>query len=100
MPAHARHRRWRRRPARPGSGPGGLVLFELGLTGMGYAEQTRSTIRIRTAPRTRSAIRIRTAPLQLDSQQLRWLGRTISTVQTEPLQLFVGFGPVGPPGAL
>jgi len=43
--------------AGPGSGPGpgpglgpdslpGLVLFELGLTGMGYAEHTRSAIRI------------------------------------------------------
>ena len=59
-------RRWRRRPAGagagPGSGPGpglglgsgslpGLVLFEPGLTGMGY-EHTRSAIRIRTAPPT------------------------------------------------
>ena len=35
-------------------------------------------------------------PLQLDSQQLRLLGQTIATVQTEPLQPFVGFGPVGP----
>ena len=35
-------------------------------------------------------------PLQLDSQQLRLLGRTIATVQTEPLQPFVGFGPIGP----
>ena len=34
--------------------------------------------------------------LQLDSQQLQLLGRTIVTVQTEPLQLFIGFGPVGP----
>ena len=43
----------------PGSDPGlglgsgslpGLVLFELGLTGMGYAEHTRSAIQIRTAP--------------------------------------------------
>ena len=33
---------------------------------------------------------------QLDGQQLRWLGRTVATVQTEPLQLFVRFGPVGP----
>ena len=33
----------------PGPGPGslpGLVLFELGLMGMGYAEHTRSAIRI------------------------------------------------------
>ena len=28
----------------------GLVLFELGLTGMGYVKHTRSAIRIRTAP--------------------------------------------------
>ena len=44
-----------------GSGPGlgsgsgslpGLVLFELGLTGMGYAKHTRPAIRIRTAPPT------------------------------------------------
>ena len=28
----------------------GLVLFEPGLTGMGYAEHTRSAIRIRIAP--------------------------------------------------
>ena len=36
----------------PGPGSGslpGLVLFEPGLTGMGYAEHTRSAIRIRTA---------------------------------------------------
>ena len=36
-----------------GSGSGSLpdlVLFEPGLTGMGYAEHTRSAIRIRTAP--------------------------------------------------
>ena len=52
------------RPASAGAGPGsgsglgagsdslaGLVLFEPGLTGMGYAEYTRSAIRIRTAPR-------------------------------------------------
>ena len=49
--------------AGPGSGPGlglssgsgslpGLVLFELGLMGMGYAKHTRSAIRIRTAPPT------------------------------------------------
>ena len=42
----------------PGSGLGagagslpGSVLFEPGLTGMGYAEHTRSAIRVRTAPR-------------------------------------------------
>ena len=50
-------RRWRRRwrPAvRPGPGRGALpdpVLFEPGLTGMGYADPTRSAIRFRTAPR-------------------------------------------------
>ena len=76
-----------------GSGPSlgsgslpGLVLFESGLTGMGYAKHTRSDIRIRTGPPTD----------QLDSQQLRLLGQTIATVQTEPLQPFVGFEPVGP----
>ena len=83
----------------PGSGSGslpGLVLFESGLTGMG-CEHTRSAIRtapLRYPDPNRSANG--PAPLQLDSQQLRWLGRTIATVQTEPLQLFVGFGPVGP----
>ena len=68
MPYHACARR-RRRPAgaRPGSGPGpglglglssgsgslpSLVLFELGLTGMGYAKHPRSAIRIRTTPPT------------------------------------------------
>ena len=41
MPAHAR--------APPGSGSlPGLILFESGLTGMGYAKHTRSAIRIRT----------------------------------------------------
>ena len=30
--------------------PTGLVLIELGLTGMGFAKHTRSAIRIRTAP--------------------------------------------------
>ena len=35
-------------------------------------------------------------PLLLDSQQSRLLGRTVATVQTEPLQPFVGFGPFGP----
>ena len=43
MPAHA--------AAAAGSLPG-LALFELGLTGMGYAKHTRSAIRIRTAPPT------------------------------------------------
>ena len=57
MPAHARaRRRWRRRPASvpvPGSGSGqgkgslpGPILFEPGLSGMGYADPTRSAIRI------------------------------------------------------
>ena len=47
------HARARRRWRRPGLGSLlGLVLFEPGLTGMGYAEHTRSTIRIRTAPPT------------------------------------------------
>ena len=100
-------RRWRRRRAGLGSGSGpssgslpGLVLFELGLTGMGYAEHTRSAIRIRTAPPTDPLSGFE--PLrqwllqQLDGQRLRWLGRTVATVQTEPLQLFVGFGPFGP----
>ena len=32
----------------------------------------------------------------LDSQQVRLLGQTVATVQTEPLQPFVGFEPVGP----
>ena len=32
----------------------------------------------------------------LDSQQVRLLGRTVATVQSEPLQPFVGFEPVGP----
>ena len=38
---------------RPGSGSGSLpgpVLFERGLTSMGYAKHTHSAIRIRTAP--------------------------------------------------
>ena len=38
----------------PGTGTGvlpGPVLFEPGLTGMGYADHTRSAIRIRTAQR-------------------------------------------------
>ena len=59
------HMRTRAPPLAPGLGPGsgsgsglgegagslpGLVLFKLGLTSMGYAEHTRSAIRIRTAP--------------------------------------------------
>ena len=68
MPAHARAPPLAAAEAAgagawPGSGPGlglgsgsgslpGLVLCELGLTGMGYAEHTRSAIRIRTAPPT------------------------------------------------
>ena len=60
MPAHARaggSGRPAGAGAEPGSGSGsgslpGLVLFEPGLTGIGYAEHTRSAIRIRTAPPT------------------------------------------------
>ena len=62
MPAHTHARGSAGAGSGPGSGPGpslglgsgslpGLVLFESGLTGMGYAEHTRSAIRIRTAPR-------------------------------------------------
>ena len=122
MPYHAcARRRWRRRLAGagagagpgsglgpgPGPGPGsglglglgslpGLVLFESGLKGMG-----------RSATRTRPALlrdptRYLDPKLQLDSQrsqllnsqQVRLLGRTVATVQTEPLQPFVGFEPV------
>ena len=63
MPAHARAAAGGGggggRPV-PGSGSGpssgsgslpGPVLFEPGLTGMGYADHTRSAIRIRTAQR-------------------------------------------------
>ena len=61
MPAHAHARAAAAGGGgcRPGPSPGpgasalpGLVLFEPGLTGMGYAEHTRSAIRIRTAPLT------------------------------------------------
>ena len=58
MPAHTHARTAAGGGGRSGPGPGsgsgslpGLVLFEPGLTGMGYAEHTRSAIRIRTAPR-------------------------------------------------
>ena len=59
MPAHA-HALVPVLGSDSGSGPGlglgagslpGLVLFELGLTGMDYAEHARSAIRIRTAQR-------------------------------------------------
>ena len=111
-PAHTymrARRRWRRRrPAgRFGFGfgfgfgfPTGLVLFESGLRvwvasiPLRYLNRTRSAIRIRTAPPT-DPLRQRLSR-QLDGQRLRCLGRTVATVQTEPLQLFVGFGPVGP----
>ena len=55
MPAHAYARAAAGAGAGAGVGSGsllGLVLFEPGLTGMGYAEHTRSAIRIRTAPPT------------------------------------------------
>ena len=60
MPAHALARAAAGGGAGPGSGSGlgsgsgslpGPVLFEPGLTDMGYADPTRSTIQIRTAPR-------------------------------------------------
>ena len=114
MPYHAcarrRWRRWRRAGlglglgrglgtgtgsgsgSESGSGSGslpGLVLFESGLTGMGCAH-TRSATRTRPAPLFGSKL------LQLDSQQSHLLGRTVATVQTELLQPFVGFRPVGP----
>ena len=44
----------------------GLVLFESGLTGMGYAKHTRSAIQIRTGPPTDPP-----RYPDLDSQQLR-----------------------------
>ena len=99
MLAHAHARRW----WRPVPGRARVrvqVLFELGLTGMDYAEHTSSAIRIRTAPPTdplsgSEPLRQRLLQ-QLDGQRLRWLGRTVATVQTEPLQLFVRFGLVGP----
>ena len=80
-----------------GSGSGslpGLLLFESGLTGIGYAKHTRSPLS-GSEPLQLDNQQLRL--LQLDSQQLRLLqlGRTIATVQTEPLQPFVGFGPIG-----
>ena len=85
MPAHASAPPLAAAAAGAGPGSGslpGVVLFELGLTGMGYAKHTCSTIRIRTAPPTdllrypdpnQSANGWR----QLDDQRLRWLGRTV-----------------------
>ena len=80
----------------------GLVLFELGLTGMGYAEHTRSAIQIRT----RSAIRIRTAPLTAVCKPSRRLDGCDGS--TEQLQRFrpnrcncwMGSDQTAPPGAL
>ena len=73
MPAHARAATGgggRAAGAGAGAGPGsgsgslpGLVLFESGITGMGYVKHTRSAIRIRTGPPTDP----------LDNQQLRLL---------------------------
>ena len=109
MPAHARA------PA-PGSGSGpglglgsdsgslpGLVLLELGLMGMGYAEHTRSAIRIRTDPlrytdpnRPAKGCRgswtanscggwvkplQRFRPNRCNYQRLQWLGRTAATIR-------------------
>ena len=93
----ARARR-RRRRCRAGYGPGpgsgfgslpGLVLFESGLTGLGY-EHTRSAIQIRIAPPT-------------DPLRVSWTANSCDC-WVKPLQRFrpnrcnfsLGSGPVGP----
>ena len=69
----------------PGSGSGSLpspVLFEPGLTGMGYSDRTRSAIRIRTDSAQRMT---ENRHEQLGSFCLK---RTVATVQTDSLQPF------------
>ena len=64
----------------PGTGSGslpGLVLFEPGLTGMGYGVP---------------AIRIRTAPPTVVCKRLRRLKRTVATVRSELLRTVATVG--------
>ena len=84
----------------------GLVLFKLGLTGMGYAKHTHSTIRIRTVPST--------DPLCCQDPNRSTNGRRTSWAANgcdgwvEPLQRFrlnccnylLGSDLLAPPGAL
>ena len=85
MPAHAREcHRWRQR-RRPGSGSlPGLVLFELGLTDMGYAKHTRSAIWIRTAPPTAIAAVGRPTVAVVGSNRCNYSLGSSSTVGAPP----------------
>ena len=96
-----------------GSGSGslpGLVLFESGLTGMGYAKHTRSAIQIRTGPPT-------DPPRYPDPNRSSWTTNSCDCSNwtanscncwVEPLQRFrpnrcnlsLGSDPLAPPGAL
>ena len=107
MPAHARAAAGGGGRPVPGSGLGsgsgslpGLVLFESGLTGMGYAKHTRSTIWIRTGPPT-------DLPRYPDPNCSSWTANSCDC-WVEPLQRFrpnrcnfsLGSDPLAPPGAL
>ena len=71
----------------PGQGPGSLpgpVLFEPGLTGMDYADHTRSAIRIRTNSWAVTAV---------EMNRCNGSDRTVATIQSV-LDIFT------PPGVL
>ena len=83
---------------RPGSGSGSLpgpVLFEPGLTGMGYAEHARSAIRIRTAQRNgcQPTAADSWAVAAIETNRYNGSDQTVVTVR-------LGLDPFTPPGAL
>ena len=96
MPAHARaHPASDGRPVPvPGSGSlPGPVLFEPGLTGMGYAEHTHSAIRIRTALRCQPTAADSWAVAAVEMNRCNGSDRTVATVRW-------GLDQITPPGAL
>ena len=71
----------------------GPVLFELGLMGMGYAEHTRSAIRIRTAPRCQPTAADNWAVAAVETNRCNGSDRTVATV-------LLGSDQITPPGPL